>query len=157
VRHFWPADQAQIYRTLADLTQEGMATVELVPQEERPNKKVYSITPAGEQELREWLVTPMQPQDHRSAELIQVFFAGQLSDEEVLAMFERAAAQYRFVLGVYDRIPGQIGDYVEMVGSPRETFFWMLTLENGMRALRAQLEWVESVIERVKTRQVPQD
>ncbi len=157
VRHFWPADQAQIYRTLSELTKDGLATVELVPQEDRPNKKVYSITHAGQEELRQWLVMPLPPHDHRNAELIQVFFAGQLSDEEVLEMFERAAAQYRAILAVYDHIPMQITDYVEMVGSPRETFFWLLTLENGLRSTQATLEWLESVIERLRNQQVPQN
>jgi DNA-binding PadR family transcriptional regulator len=157
VRHFWPADQAQIYRTLAELTKEGLATMETIPQEDRPNKKVYQITEAGRVELRGWLDSPLTHQDHRSAELIQVFFAGQLSDEEVLAMFERTAQQYRAVLAVYDKIPEQITDYVEMVDSPRETFFWLLTLENGIRALQSQLDWVESVIERLENKQVPQE
>jgi len=157
VRHFWPADQAQIYRTLSELTKDGLATVELVPQEDRPNKKIYTITDAGQEELRRWLVTPLPPQDHRSAELIQVFFAGQLSDGEVLAMFERAAEGCRQTLAIYNQIPGQIGDYVEMVGSPRETFFWLLTLENGIRSTQASLEWMESVIERLKNKQLPQN
>jgi hypothetical protein len=33
---------------------------------------------------------------------------------------------------------------------PREDFFWMLTLERGIHAARADLEWVESVIRRVR-------
>ncbi len=157
VRHFWPADQAQIYRTLTELTKESLATVETVPQEDRPNKKIYHITEAGREELRRWLASPLPPQDHRSAELIQVFFAGQLSDDEATALFERAAQQCRAVLAIYNQIPQQITDYVEMVGSPRETFFWLLTLENGIRSTQAYLDWVESVIERLKNRQVPQE
>ena len=156
VRHFWPADQAQIYRTLSELTKEGLATVETVQQLDRPNKKVYHITTAGTQELRRWLLTPLPPQDHRSAELIQVFFAGTLTDDEILPIFERVAGQYREVLAVYDQIPTQIKDYVEQVDSPRETFFWLLTLEDGIQTLKAHLAWVDSVIERLKNGQVPQ-
>jgi hypothetical protein len=39
--------------------------------------------------------------------------------------------------------------------SPREHFFWMLTLENGIANMRANLEWAEIVIERIKAGQVP--
>ena len=152
VRHFWPADQAQIYRTLAELAEEGWATMEVVPQEDRPNKKVYHITEAGREALRGWLVTPLPLQDHRSAELIQVFFAGQLSDEEALAMFERFAQQYRAVLATYSQIPEQIKAYEEMIGSSREAFFWLLTLEHGIRSTQSVLDWLESVIERLKTK-----
>ena len=41
------------------------------------------------------------------------------------------------------------------IDSPRENFFWMLTLENGISSMRANLEWAESVIERIKNGQVP--
>ncbi len=36
VRHFWPADQSQIYRTLARLTEIGFAEMEKVPQNRPP-------------------------------------------------------------------------------------------------------------------------
>ena len=42
IRHFWPADQSQIYRTLARLTENGWAEMEKVPQDDRPDRKVYS-------------------------------------------------------------------------------------------------------------------
>jgi DNA-binding PadR family transcriptional regulator len=156
VRHFWPADQAQIYRTLADLTEEDLASVQVVPQEDRPNKKVYHITEAGRAELRRWLSTPLPPSDHRSAELIQIFFAGQLSDEEVLVLFERLAQQCHIALWVLEQIPEHITEFTRMVGSPRETFFWLLTLEQGIHSTRCLLEWEQSVIERLKSSQVPQ-
>jgi PadR family transcriptional regulator, regulatory protein AphA len=157
VQHFWPADQAQIYRTLSDLTSDGLATMEVVLQEDRPNRKVYSISQAGREELRRWLTTPMPLPEPRHAGLVQVFFAGQLSNAQVLAMFEQSAEQTRQVLAVYELIPQQIEDYVLMVDSARETFFWMLTLEMGVRSMRANLEWIESVIDRLKDGQVPED
>ena len=86
-----------------------------------------------------------------------MFFAGQLSDEEVLAKFEGYAAIMRLVLEQYQQVPAQIGPYHEEIQSPREHFFWMLTLENGMRNMRANLEWAESVIERIKNGQVPKE
>ena len=41
------------------------------------------------------------------------------------------------------------------VNSPREEFFWLLTLENGIANMRANLAWAESVIERLKSGQAP--
>jgi DNA-binding PadR family transcriptional regulator len=155
VQHFWPADQSQIYRTLAQLAEQGLAEVEIVEQADRPNLKRYTITEAGREELRRWLVTPLPPKPHRSAELIQVFFAGQLDDDEILAMFERAAQSMRETLGPYDKVPEQSQPYVEMIDSPRESFFWFLTLEMGIKIGLAQLEWMESVIQRIKNKEHP--
>ncbi len=156
VRHFWPADQSQIYRTLSRLTEQGYARMEKIPQEDRPDRKVYHITEAGRADLLKWLAGPPPLGEPRSASLIQVFFAGQLSDQEILAKFEEVAAILRMVLAQYDQIPAALGPYQQEIDSPREHFFWMLTLENGIRSMRASLEWAESVIDRIKSGQVPE-
>jgi len=155
VQHFWSADQSQIYRTLARLAEQGWAEVEVVEQDDRPDRKVYHITEDGRAELRRWLTTPLVHESHRSVELVQVFFAGQLSDEEVLAMFEREAEKVRAALACYDQVPQQAADYIEMVDSPREAFFWLLTLEAGIRSAQAHVAWLDSVIQRIRERQVP--
>ena len=156
VQHFWEADQSQIYRTLARLTERGWAEVEVIEQSDRPDRKVYSITPAGREELIAWLSTPPHMDGPRSAPLVQVFFAGNLSNEEILAKFETFAAMMRHILNQYYRVPEAIEPYRVEINSPREHFFWMLTLENGIRNMRANLEWAESVIERLKSGQVPE-
>jgi DNA-binding PadR family transcriptional regulator len=155
VRHFWPADQSQIYRTLARLSERGWAEVEKVEQTDRPDRKVYSITSRGRDELLGWLRGPFPAEEARSAPMIQVFFAGQLSDEDILAKFEDAAGQMRAVLDRYNQVPTQIDDDIQMVGSPREVVFWMLTLELGQRIAQAQLEWAESVIQRIRNHDFP--
>jgi PadR family transcriptional regulator, regulatory protein AphA len=155
VRHFWPADQSQIYRTLARLTERGLAEVELVLQDDRPNRKVYHITEAGREALRRWMTMSLPYKQARSAMLVQVFFSGQLGDEEILAALERQAERLRATLKRYSQIPQEIPSYAEEVDSPREVFFWMLTLECGIKVNEAWLEWIESVIQRIKNGQHP--
>jgi DNA-binding PadR family transcriptional regulator len=155
IRHFWPADQSQIYRTLARLTKQDFAEVEKIPQDDRPDRKVYHITDPGRAELLKWLAGPPPLDGPRSAPLIQVFFTGQLSDEEILAKFEGFAAIMRAILSQYDQVPAQIGPYREEITSPREHFFWLLTLDNGMRSMRANLEWADNVIDQIKSGKVP--
>jgi PadR family transcriptional regulator, regulatory protein AphA len=157
IRHFWPADQSQIYRTLSRLEENGLAEMERVSQEDRPDRKVYHITEAGQAELLRWLSGPPSLGEPRSASLIQVFFSGQLSDEEILAKFEDYAAIMRAILSQYDQVEGQLGPFQQEIPSPREHFFWLLTLENGLTGMRANLAWAESVIERIKNGQVPRE
>lgn len=156
VRHFWPADQSQIYRTLSRLAERGWAEMEIIKQTERPDRKVYRLTPQGQEELHRWLVSELPAEATRSPEMIQVFFSAQLSNEQVLTMFERAAAQLRAALATYDAIPQQIEAYSDYTRSPREFFFWMLTLEVGQMSSRANLTWIESIIARIKNGEVPQ-
>jgi PadR family transcriptional regulator, regulatory protein AphA len=155
VQHFWSADQAQIYRTLVRLAESGLAKVEVVEQSQRPDRKVYHITPAGREELLRWLSSPVPSQPSHMAALVQIFFAGQLSDEQLLTKFEQIAGFSRAVLATYQQIPAVIGAYAQDFANPREAFCWHLTLELGLRSIQAQLEWAESVIERIKKQQVP--
>lgn len=155
VQHFWQADQSQIYRTLNRLTGNGWAEMEKVAQQDRPDRKVYHITDAGRAELRRWVAGPPPLEAPRSAALIQVFFSGLLSNEEILAQFEGYAAIMRLILNQYEQVPGQIGPFQQEISSPREHFFWLLTLENGLANMRANLAWAESVIERIKNGQLP--
>jgi DNA-binding PadR family transcriptional regulator len=155
VRHFWPADQAQIYRTLNRLAEQGLAEMEVVEQEDRPDRKVYHITAAGSEQLRQWLLTPQPIGDHRDAGMIQVFFAGQLTDEEIIAMFERVAEAIRQGLAQYALIPQTMEAYADYVQSPREFFCWMLTLEIGKMTAQANLEWLEGTIQRLRAGELP--
>ena len=155
VRHFWPADQSQIYRTLAKLAEHGYVEQETVRGLDRPDRKEYRITPAGQEALRTWLLNPLPSQDTRIAELIQIFFAGQLTDEQVITLFERLAAEARAVLDAYDRIPQPARADDQTMGPQRERFFWQLTLEYGLASARMDLEWLESVIARIRAGELP--
>lgn len=155
VQHFWSADQSQIYRTLNRLAEQGFVEMEKILQDDRPDRKVYQITRAGRGELLQWLSGPPPLGAPRSAPLIQVFFAGQLQDEQIIDKFEEYAAIMRALLDRYTGVTSQLGPFLEEIPSPREHFFWLLTLENGIAIMRANLEWAESVIDRIKAGQVP--
>ncbi len=155
VRHFWSADQSQIYRTLGRLTENGFTNIEVIKQSDRPDKKIYHITPHGKDELIHWLQGPFPNAQPHSGPLVQVFFSGKLSDEEVLARFEDAARIFRETLTRYEAVPKVVEEYIRMVASEREAYFWMLTLELGVSTMKAQLEWAEKVIEDIHSGKVP--
>jgi DNA-binding PadR family transcriptional regulator len=156
VRHFWPAHQSQIYRTLNRLSENGFVEMEKVEQENRPARKQYTITEEGRRELHRWMTTPLPFGEYRSAAMIQVFFAGQLSNQEIVQVYRRAADFIRQGLEQYDQIPKQIEAYSEIVQSPRDFFFWMQTLEIGMMTARTNLEWIVRVIEQIEAGEIPE-
>src|SRR5918997_950310 len=65
VGHFWEARHSQIYPELARLEEGGLVTHRVVEQEERPDKKVYEITPAGLAALKEWVTELPVPRPAR--------------------------------------------------------------------------------------------
>jgi PadR family transcriptional regulator, regulatory protein AphA len=61
VRHFqgtvgyvWSAPQSQIYPELRRMEAEGLITAKVAPRGKKAQKRIYSITDAGMQELRRW-------------------------------------------------------------------------------------------------------
>ena len=61
----------------------GWVNVQTIAQEKNPNKKVYSLTTTGQEELAEWLLQPLESQPSRSLWLGQLFFADDLSNEDI--------------------------------------------------------------------------
>ena len=55
----WYMGISNIYGALKRLEQSGQVESDLVPQNDRPPRKVYRITPAGEQSFLDWLRRPV--------------------------------------------------------------------------------------------------
>ena len=151
VQHFWPANQSQIYRTLAELSDEGLVEKEIIEREERLDMKIYSITAKGREALHHWLSTPLPEQDDREPFLIQVYFGGKLTDEELVSLLghklkatEERLAVYRAVYQFSQNTPSKVND-------PRAVFLSLLTLEAGYRSNETLAVRLRESIERIQT------
>ncbi|TRW46632.1 PadR family transcriptional regulator [Georgenia yuyongxinii] len=139
IRHFWAADKAQVYRALATLVTDGHATVEVIPQQGRPDRQEHRITDAGRRALREWLASPLPPHADRDPFLARLFFAGELDRTEVATLLTQRRAQTTQLLAAL----------TTMRSAPpttdRATYLRTATLENGLAHARAELEWLDAV------------
>jgi len=82
---FWNAQISQIYRELGKLEEEGLVEVEVVHQEDKPDKKLHSITEEGYKELIEW-INQFYVEDERKIRdplLIRVFFGAKGKTEKL--------------------------------------------------------------------------
>ena len=156
VQHFWPANQSQIYRTLSRLSEKGFVEMEVIHQEDRPDRKEYYITDAGQEELSSWLHQLQPFTNTRSAALIQVFFGAQLTNEEVLKNFEIYREKLISVNNQLNNIPNQWDILTADVNSEREKWFWNLTVDLGQRSLQANLDWVDAIIESIRNGEIPE-
>lgn len=150
VQHFWPANQSQIYRTMAELDEQGYVEKEVVARKERLDMKVYRITDAGREELRRWLRTPQPPQDNREPLLIQVYFGGHLTDSELLHVLKHTRDEACERIRVYTAIYETVMSQPRSIDDPRAVFLATLTLEYGLIGARALLPWLDSAIERIR-------
>ncbi|MEU5899654.1 PadR family transcriptional regulator [Streptomyces venezuelae] len=65
IGYFWAATHQQIYRVLKRMEGDGWIDVREVVQQDRPDKKEYSVAPAGRAVLSQWLHEPIEPESVR--------------------------------------------------------------------------------------------
>ena len=101
-RFFWTASFGQIYPELKRLRKAGLVRAEQDPRG-KVKRTVYSLTPKGEQALRDWLTDSEDVLfEIRDENLLRLFFSDILSREEVIAnlrtqeqFFEQVLQRFR--------------------------------------------------------------
>ncbi len=72
VANFWTATPQQLYRELDRLAADGLIEARVVQQERRPNKRIFSLTPAGHAAIMAFTAAPPKPSTFRDELLIKV-------------------------------------------------------------------------------------
>ena len=72
VANFWMATPQQLYRELERLAEQGLIQARIVEQERRPNKRMFSLTEAGYDAIRQFTGRPPKPSAIRDELLIKV-------------------------------------------------------------------------------------
>jgi PadR family transcriptional regulator, regulatory protein AphA len=144
IGYFWPADQAQVYRTLDKMAEEGWVESRIEVQEGRPNRKIYAITEAGYDELQRWLVERHPVPSVREPFLIQTYFAGMLPNAVILDLLAERMKAHQALLEEYQQVPLPPLDELT---DQREHAMARLTLEFGLRYQQMQMEWIKLAME----------
>jgi PadR family transcriptional regulator, regulatory protein AphA len=140
--HFWTADQAQVYRTLDRLERRGLVTARRERQRSRPDRRVYSITRAGERELDAWVGSPFPLPPLRDPFLIQLRFATEISDAELASLLRARRGQLQERL---DSLRARAAATPPAAG--RTADLERLTLEAAMADARASIDWLDDTLE----------
>jgi PadR family transcriptional regulator AphA len=150
VRYFWDADQSRIYRTLNELCDKGWVTYESIIQEGSPNKKIYSITDAGELELRRWLGEPgkMMEERPRSPFLVQLHFSDAIPPKQQQYVVEERLKVLRVELAQLEQQAEEIKLAIPMPEDILLTGLLRgdLTLAYGIQRYRFEIAWAEHLL-----------
>jgi len=144
VAHFWPADQAQIYRTLGHLAADDLVSVRTIPQEGKPDRREHSITAAGLAELDSWLSAPVEYVPSREVFLVRLFFVGRLGTDRVRTVLQERAEEARELAAVLEQT--RDGATQAVAHPDLEVRLRLATLANGLVHARAELEWAEDLL-----------
>ena len=151
VAHFWTTTQSHVYAALERLHERGLIESERIDQEDRPARKVYSVTTAGVEELKRWLASPIPLEPMRLQWLVQLFFAYELSNEELRSLLEARARNIRARLEInHVEIPKAIARNHERVGDDRARALWEASVDYGSAIREAELRWIERFLARLE-------
>jgi DNA-binding PadR family transcriptional regulator len=143
VGHFWTADKAQIYRTLAKLVADGYAEVETVAGTGAPDRQEHRITAAGRAALAAWLVSEPERHVERDPFLARVFFGAELDDDDLRSLLAGHRVRTQAQLAHFERMRA------EAQAPDRGARLRLATLDKGIAHLRTELAWLDAVEEEI--------
>jgi len=149
--YFWHASPQQIYKELDAMEKSGWLVSERIMQTEKPNKRVYSITPKGKDVLINWVSKPEEGvtkfMQGKNPFLMRLAFAGEGSDENALQMLHEFKDQYLSFAQSMDEVNMNeiIADEESVLGK-KVMKYWKIVALHGEIVRKARLEWVEKAI-----------
>lgn len=149
---FWHAYLGQIYPTLKKMLAEGFVQSVDVPQDGKPDKKVYAITKEGRCAFLEWLEDPViQLTPTKDPCLLHFFFAGILEKKKILEQLSFSLTLHRKRLDEYQHeTTAYLQGIIKETGLEREGIMWELARQFGEAYERTYVEWLEEAIEVIR-------
>ncbi|MER7519223.1 PadR family transcriptional regulator [Streptomyces sp. NPDC126499] len=148
VADFWAATPQQLYRELERLSEAGLIAARVVQQERRPNKRVFTLTEAGRQDLVAYTAHPPRPTAVRDELMVQVQACDEGDTAAVRTHVRERMEQARAKLARYGRMRERMLDgrdedvylrEVDRVGP-------YLTLLRGMAFEEENVRWGERAL-----------
>lgn len=152
VGFFWEAGHSQIYPELARLEEVRLVVHRVVEQQDRPDKKVYTITEAGIEALKQWLVEPPRPRPTRDELVLKAYSLWLADPKGALELFREQERWHEEQLLRYEEIGAWMkeewGQDLKQVSSPR--FASYAALQRGIGHERGYADWCRWVANRLE-------
>ncbi|MDR0297501.1 MAG: PadR family transcriptional regulator [Streptococcaceae bacterium] len=89
LKYFFDGTAGMIYPTLKKLEKEGKVEKNVVFQEGRPNKNVYTITDEGKADFINYLSSETEEETLKSDFLVRIYFGKELETDQIKAIISR--------------------------------------------------------------------
>jgi DNA-binding PadR family transcriptional regulator len=124
----------QVYVTLSRLERAGLVSVERVGQSDRPDRKVYALTPAGQERIAEWLSETSWPKPAPAEFHLKLVAAALARLRDPLAIIE--SQRHELLRGLRDAQQAALEEEDDSLAG--------LLLEGVVLRLQADLRWLEA-------------
>lgn len=146
--HFWPAKHSSVYPALASLERGGLVTHEVVPSEQGPARKVYSLTGAGRGALLSWIEVPAEDTQVRDEQLVKTLCYGFLPKDSALKLLREARERRVEKLALFEALQRRLESGIDPDGKEEPTtgsayLGTFLVIRRGIRSQRSYVEWCD--------------
>jgi PadR family transcriptional regulator AphA len=149
--HFWHAYHSQIYTTLRKMEADGLVISEIEGEEDKLERRTYTLTATGQADLEAWLHQPLTELPTKKDELlVKVFFSAGRNKSDILDELRLQRSLHRQKLTIYEQIDitsnvayMQQQSQIDMLW---EGQFWQRTLDHGMAYEKTYLQWLDETI-----------
>jgi PadR family transcriptional regulator AphA len=150
--HFFAIGHSSIYPALARMEREGLVRYEVVPSDQGPERKVYSITRAGREALLSWAGEPAAERQVRDEQLVKALCYGFLPKERALARLGEEKAGHEEKLALYEEFERGLEAELREGRISQEAYLGtLLTLRRGIGAERSYVEWCEEAAKMISS------
>ena len=155
--YFWTAPYGQIHPQLRQLADAGLLNVESRPGPGPKDKRVYSVTPAGLEELAGWVLRPPQDEPPRDDMLLKVYAMWVADPADARDMVLIQAERHREQIADYEAQQRKLDEAHPNGARPPSDpeFGSAATLKYGIAYQRLRLEWCEWLIHQLQPRVRP--
>ncbi len=133
--HFFSAGYGSIYPALASLAEKELVSCRCVPQEGKPDRKVYRITDKGREKLQAALAKPDPSHRIRSEFLATVCFAHLMEPEQVRTVLDHRLNELKHYQTLFDEF-----EHSCMKSTPHGMRF---TVGIGRAVMNAMKDYIE--------------
>lgn len=141
---FWNATHQQIYRELGQMQSKGWI-VPISTNDTDSRKKTYCVEDAGQQELKNWLLTTGEPAKLRDELMVKLRAEAQLGGDLILPELERHLELHRMQLTLYQSILQR--DQQKNNHRQRTVLIQQKILELGIQLEEGWVTWLNEMIQ----------
>ncbi|MDO3411849.1 PadR family transcriptional regulator [Saccharibacillus sp. CPCC 101409] len=147
IQPFWQAKHSQIYPLLGGMEEKGLLSAKWVQQTDKPDKKLYSITPEGTKMLHEWLSEPTSAPVMRDEFNLKCFCIHMADPAEVHRLFVERRKYHIDRMKYYKDIQESIPPEHRNPG--HIAFEDYILLQKAYMRTKASVDWIDWVEELV--------
>lgn len=151
-KHFCAFGHSSVYPTLADLERHGLVSYTEMPSEQGPARKVYRLTPAGQDALLEWVAQPAADAEVRDEQLLKALCYGFLPPRRAVELLRIARARHEERKAYYEQLARAAE--TDMRAGDRHTaaaaLGRKLTARRGVSVQESYVAWCDEAIAAVE-------